>query len=294
MVPSEGFDRRSPGQVSRRPAPPCPRALQVYKGIDQSTGGVVAIKAISLEGMDPVRGDLWCRSSSAFPACPCPEASVLFSSRTRPRRHPCRRRGARLVAAPSPATLLTPLLAVCPSRPGWPCRRPQENLQNITAEIDLLRALNHRNIVQYLGACKARPRRRPSSSPPFCPPPPDPQPERPLTPQTVPLRLHPRLPAPAQRPQTKGHLYIVMEYMENGSLSAIIKPNRFGAFPESLVAVYIGQARPSPCLTLSLRRRHRPPRRRRRGAPPPKRTSCITPPVDRRYWRDWRTSTRRG
>lgn len=31
--------------------------------------------------------------------------------------------------------------------------------------------------------------------------------------------------------------------MENGSLSAIIKPNRFGAFPESLVAVYIGQAR---------------------------------------------------
>jgi serine/threonine protein kinase len=30
-------------------------------------------------------------------------------------------------------------------------------------------------------------------------------------------------------------------YVENGSLANIIKPNKFGAFPESLVAVYIAQ-----------------------------------------------------
>lgn len=29
--------------------------------------------------------------------------------------------------------------------------------------------------------------------------------------------------------------------MENGSLASIIKPSKFGAFPESLVAVYIAQ-----------------------------------------------------
>jgi len=41
--------------------------------------------------------------------------------------------------------------------------------------------------------------------------------------------------------KTKSHLYIILEYVENGSLSQIIKPSRFGAFPESLVAVYIAQ-----------------------------------------------------
>ncbi|RXH92084.1 hypothetical protein DVH24_021107 [Malus domestica] len=30
-------------------------------------------------------------------------------------------------------------------------------------------------------------------------------------------------------------------YVENGSLANIIKPNKFGPFPESLVAVYIAQ-----------------------------------------------------
>lgn len=31
--------------------------------------------------------------------------------------------------------------------------------------------------------------------------------------------------------------------MENGALSNIIKPSRFGCFPEPLVAMYISQAR---------------------------------------------------
>ncbi|KAF5749885.1 Mitogen-activated protein kinase kinase kinase 7 [Tripterygium wilfordii] len=41
--------------------------------------------------------------------------------------------------------------------------------------------------------------------------------------------------------KTKTHLHIILEYVENGSLANIIKPNRFGPFPESLVAVYISQ-----------------------------------------------------
>ncbi|XP_057478364.1 LOW QUALITY PROTEIN: MAP3K epsilon protein kinase 1-like [Actinidia eriantha] len=61
-------------------------------------------------------------------------------------------------------------------------------------EIDLLKNLNHKNIVKYLGSLK-----------------------------------------------TKSHLHIILEYVENGSLANIIKPNKFGPFPESLVAVYIAQ-----------------------------------------------------
>lgn len=41
--------------------------------------------------------------------------------------------------------------------------------------------------------------------------------------------------------RTKSHLYIILEYAENGSLSQIIKPNKFGAFPESLAAIYMKQ-----------------------------------------------------
>lgn len=41
--------------------------------------------------------------------------------------------------------------------------------------------------------------------------------------------------------RTKSHLYIILEYVENGSLSQIIKPNKFGAFPESLAAIYMKQ-----------------------------------------------------
>ncbi|CAK7337960.1 unnamed protein product [Dovyalis caffra] len=41
--------------------------------------------------------------------------------------------------------------------------------------------------------------------------------------------------------KTKTHLHIILEYVENGSLANIIRPNKFGPFPESLVAVYIAQ-----------------------------------------------------
>lgn len=70
----------------------------------------------------------------------------------------------------------------------------QDNLQGVQGEIDLLKTLNHKNIVKYLGSHK-----------------------------------------------TRTHLYIILEYMENGSLAGIIKPNKFGVFPETLVAVYIAQ-----------------------------------------------------
>ncbi|KAL2591699.1 hypothetical protein AAZX31_12G026300 [Glycine max] len=70
----------------------------------------------------------------------------------------------------------------------------QEDLNIIMQEIDLLKNLNHKNIVKYLGSSK-----------------------------------------------TKSHLHIVLEYVENGSLANNIKPNKFGPFPESLVALYIAQ-----------------------------------------------------
>ncbi|XP_044968147.1 MAP3K epsilon protein kinase 1-like isoform X3 [Hordeum vulgare subsp. vulgare] len=71
---------------------------------------------------------------------------------------------------------------------------PQEDLNIIMQEIDLLKNLNHKNIVKYLGSLK-----------------------------------------------TNSHLHIILEYVENGSLANIIKPNKFGPFPESLAAVYIAQ-----------------------------------------------------
>ncbi|KAG9150778.1 hypothetical protein Leryth_002936 [Lithospermum erythrorhizon] len=70
----------------------------------------------------------------------------------------------------------------------------QEDLNVIMQEIDLLKNLNHKNIVKYLGSLK-----------------------------------------------TKTDLHIILEYVENGSLANIIKPNKFGPFPESLVSVYISQ-----------------------------------------------------
>ena len=36
-------------------------------------------------------------------------------------------------------------------------------------------------------------------------------------------------------------VYVLLEYAENGSLARVIAPARFGAFPESLCAVYIAQ-----------------------------------------------------
>jgi len=68
------------------------------------------------------------------------------------------------------------------------------SLQGVMGEIELLKTLNHKNIVKYVGSFK-----------------------------------------------TRAHLYIILEFMENGALSAIIKPNRFGVFPETLIAVYIAQ-----------------------------------------------------
>ena len=69
-----------------------------------------------------------------------------------------------------------------------------ESMASVMGEIELLKNLNHQNIVQYLGYYK-----------------------------------------------TRSHLYIILEYMENGALSSVIKPHKYGAFPESLVAVYIAQ-----------------------------------------------------
>ncbi|KAK1408761.1 hypothetical protein QVD17_40793 [Tagetes erecta] len=70
----------------------------------------------------------------------------------------------------------------------------EEDLNAIMQKIDLLKNLNHGNIVKYLGSIK-----------------------------------------------TETHLHIILEYVENGSLANIIKPDKFGPFPESLVAVYITQ-----------------------------------------------------
>jgi serine/threonine protein kinase len=69
-----------------------------------------------------------------------------------------------------------------------------ENLQSVMGEIELLKTLNHKNIVKYLGSFK-----------------------------------------------TRTHLYIILEYMENGSLASVIKPNRYGVLSEALAAAYIGQ-----------------------------------------------------
>ena len=69
-----------------------------------------------------------------------------------------------------------------------------DNLQSVMGEIELLKALNHKNIVKYLGSFK-----------------------------------------------TRTHLYIILEFMENGSLANIIRPNKFGVFPEALAALYTAQ-----------------------------------------------------
>ncbi len=62
-----------------------------------------------------------------------------------------------------------------------------ENLQGVMGEIDLLKTLNHRHIVKYIGSFK-----------------------------------------------TRSHLYIILEFMENGALSSVIKPNRFGDIAQVL------------------------------------------------------------
>jgi serine/threonine protein kinase len=69
-----------------------------------------------------------------------------------------------------------------------------EQLQEVMGEIELLKTLNHHNIVAYLGSFKSR-----------------------------------------------DSLYIILEYMENGSLASVIKANRYGVLTETLAAAYIGQ-----------------------------------------------------
>jgi serine/threonine protein kinase len=68
----------------------------------------------------------------------------------------------------------------------------QDNLQSVMGEIELLKTLNHKNIVKYHGSFK-----------------------------------------------TRTHLHIILEFMENGSLSSIIK--QCGVLNEELAAVYIAQ-----------------------------------------------------
>ncbi len=67
-----------------------------------------------------------------------------------------------------------------------------DNLQSVMGEIELLRTLNHKNIVKYHGSFK-----------------------------------------------TRTHLYIILEFMESGSLSSIIK--QCGVLSEELAAVYVAQ-----------------------------------------------------
>ncbi|GMH37176.1 hypothetical protein BSKO_05049 [Bryopsis sp. KO-2023] len=70
----------------------------------------------------------------------------------------------------------------------------KENLKSVKGEIELLKDLKHKNIVQYYDS-----------------------------------------------EETRNHLYIILEFMENGSLANVIDPSNFGAFPENLVSVYIAQ-----------------------------------------------------
>ena len=71
--------------------------------------------------------------------------------------------------------------------------KPDE-LQATMHEIEILKKLQHKNIVDYIGSYK-----------------------------------------------TKQYLFIVMDFMEHGAIGSLIKPNRFGAFPEPLAAVYTAQ-----------------------------------------------------
>jgi serine/threonine protein kinase len=65
-------------------------------------------------------------------------------------------------------------------------------LNIIESELNLLKKLNHPNIVSFIGVVRS-----------------------------------------------ERHLNIILEYIENGSLQAIVK--KFGKFPETLVAVYVMQ-----------------------------------------------------
>jgi serine/threonine protein kinase len=69
-----------------------------------------------------------------------------------------------------------------------------ERLKGIMLEIDLLKNLNHENIVSYIGFYK-----------------------------------------------TRTHLDIILEYMEQGALSQLIKKDKWGVLPEQLISAFISQ-----------------------------------------------------
>ena len=202
---------------------------QVYRGMDTRTGQHVAIKQLSLERI------------------PSDALQVRAGRGGVGRRPAARRRGgqARLELARRPA-----LDIVLPC-PALPCPA----LQGIMNEVELLRNLNPRNIVKYLGSFRSKTHlvragrrgargRAGAASGANCL-------------QTVEtFRRHARAAhpaAPADWPATAtccarcalptpaARQYIILEYMENGALSTIIKANKFGPFPESLVAVYTQQ-----------------------------------------------------
>ena len=70
----------------------------------------------------------------------------------------------------------------------------KEQLNGVVGEIDLLKNLDHENIVQYYDSIK-----------------------------------------------TNNHLYIILEFMESGSLAGVIKQTNYGAFSERWVALYVAQ-----------------------------------------------------
>jgi serine/threonine protein kinase len=112
-------------------------------------------------------------------------------------------------------------------------------------EIELLRGLNHPNIVKYIGSFKTRShlyiimevgvdRRMVLIA-------------RCHTSHVFDIRTGHRalsLAAVLREVDTDAHL--CTQFMENGALSNIIKPSRFGCFPEPLVAMYISQVRHPP------------------------------------------------
>lgn len=69
-----------------------------------------------------------------------------------------------------------------------------DRLKDITGEIDLLKNLNHENIVGYIGFYK-----------------------------------------------TRAQLHIILEYMQQGALSQLIKADKWGVLPEPQIAAFVQQ-----------------------------------------------------
>jgi serine/threonine protein kinase len=137
---------------------------------------------------------------------------------------------------------------------------PTGHLEAVQSEIDLLHNLQHDQIVRYFEAIRTESR--------TCRPRLETQPRASVLARM--RALSPRSPVllPALAPHTLywaplsrfADLYLVLEYVENGSLATLIK--NFGAFPEHLVCVYVRQVRAQPHEHACLRVRsgvHRPP-----------------------------------